>query len=180
MDDENSPVVQRPGHVAPKNRNSRVSSTLFYKRATFVAHLPVGHRYTASHAWLCPSPQAPETWNVGLTKFALRMLGELVEIRLEAVPEQFVATGEIVGNIEGFKAVSDLYCVVEGRFLGGNPQLDEGLEVLTRHVHEAWMYRVAGRPDPKSLTVTEYAALLDATIDRILEKQGTGAPSVDH
>ncbi|MCC7373905.1 MAG: glycine cleavage system protein H [Verrucomicrobiales bacterium] len=154
-----------------------MNPTLFYKRATFVAHLPVGHRYTASHAWLCPSPELPETWQVGLTKFALRMLGELVEIRFEAAPEQFVATGEIVGNIEGFKAVSDLYCVVEGRFLGGNPALDQGLEVLSRHVHDTWMYRVAGQPDSRTLTVEEYAALLDATIDRILEKQGPGDTS---
>ncbi|MBL9140162.1 MAG: glycine cleavage system protein H [Verrucomicrobiales bacterium] len=154
-----------------------MSSTLFYKRATFVAHLPQHHRYTPSHAWLAPSADSSDVWQVGLTKFALRMLGELVEIRFETAPEQWVSTGEIVGNIEGFKAVSDLYCVVEGRFLGGNPALDQGLEILTRQVHETWMYQVAGKPDPKTMNVMEYAALLDATIDRILEKQGASAPS---
>lgn len=76
MDDEISPVVQKRGDDGPTSPNPGVNPTLFYKRATFVAHLPVGHRYTASHAWLCPSPELPETWQVGLTKFALRMLGE--------------------------------------------------------------------------------------------------------
>lgn len=126
---------------------------------------------------MAAAPDSHGIWQVGLTKFALRMLGELVEVRFEASPGQRVTTGEIIGNIEGFKAVSDLYCVVDGRFLGGNPALDQGLEILTRHVHETWLYQVEGTPAPKTMNVTEYAALLDATIDRILEKQGASVPS---
>lgn len=136
-----------------------------------MAHLPVGHRYTASHAWIAPSPEHPDHWRVGLTRFALRMLGELVELRLEATAGQPVGLGDIVGNIEGFKAISDLYCVVEGRFRGPNPALAEGLEPVTRQVHEAWLYEVEGQPDPRALDVEAYTGVLDATIDRILAKQ---------
>jgi glycine cleavage system H protein len=148
-----------------------VSDTLFYKRATFVAHLPVGHRYTSSHAWLAPGPEPGSGWRVGLTKFALRMLGELVETRFEAVPGQSVRPGDIVGNIEGFKAISDLYCVVEGTFLRPNPHLAAGLEPLSRDVHRVWLYEAAGSPDPRTLDVHGYVGVLDATIDRMLEKQ---------
>jgi glycine cleavage system H protein len=148
-----------------------VSDTLFYKRATFVAHLPVGHRYTSSHTWLAPAPHHPDTWHVGLTKFALRMLGELVEHRLETPPGHPVQPGDILGSIEGFKAISDLFCVASGTFLGGNPALANGLEPLGRDVHRVWLYAVRGTPDPRSLDLHGYVGVLDATIDRILEKQ---------
>lgn len=146
---------------------------MFYKRATFVAHLPVGHRYTSSHAWITPAPDQPGRWRVGLTKFALRMLGELVECRFETTPGQEVAVGDVVGSIEGFKALSDLFCVVSGRFRGGNPELAGGLEPLARDVHRVWLYEVEGTPDPRSLDLHGYVGVLDATIDRMLEKQQT-------
>ncbi|MBX3747011.1 MAG: glycine cleavage system protein H [Verrucomicrobiae bacterium] len=148
-----------------------MSETIFYKRATFVAHLPVGHRYTASHAWLAPAEGLEGVWRVGLTKFAQRMLGELVEVRYEVEAGAAVGLGDVVGNIEGFKAVSDLFCVVEGRFEGGNPELADGLEPLTRGVHHTWVYQVKGEPDPRVLDVTGYIGVLDDTIDRMLAKQ---------
>lgn len=148
-----------------------MSDQLFYKRATFVAHLPVGHRYTSSHAWLSPAPEDPGLWRVGLTKFALRMLGELVETRFDATPGQPVAVGDVLGSIEGFKALSDLFCVVEGSFRRANPDLDSGLEPLSRDVHHVWLYEVHGAPDPRALDVHGYVGVLDATIDRMLEKQ---------
>lgn len=144
---------------------------MFYKRATFVAHLPVGHRYTSSHAWLAPAPDQQSTWRIGLTKFAARMLGELVESRFEATAGQRVRPGDIVGNIEGFKAISDLYCVVDGTFLQPNPVLADGLEPLGRDVHQVWLYEAQGTPDPRALDLHGYVGLLDATIDRMLEKQ---------
>ncbi len=144
---------------------------MFYKRATFVAHLPVGHRYSPSHAWLAPDPGHAGRWVVGLTKFASRMLGELVELRFELTPGLPVQPGDIVGNIEGFKAISDLYCVAAGTFAGPNPALADGLEPVARDLHRVWLYAVDGAPDPKSLDVHGYIAVLDATIDRILEKQ---------
>jgi glycine cleavage system H protein len=154
-----------------------VSDTVFYKRATFVAHLPAGHRYTPSHAWIASVPGEDSCWRVGLTRFALRMLGELVELRFEAVPGQPVKVGEILGSIEGFKALSDLYCVIDGVFEGGNAALDAGLETLSHDVHRTWLYQVRGLPDPRATDVAGYTAVLDATIDRMLEKQNADSPS---
>lgn len=148
-----------------------VNETLFYKRATFVAHLPSGYRYTPSHAWLAPNPESKDAWHIGLTRFASRMLGELVEVRFEVQAGDAVQVGDIVGNIEGFKAVSDLYCVVDGVFGGGNPALADGLEPLSRDIHRTWIYSATGVPDTRTLDVKGYTAVLDATIDRILEKQ---------
>jgi glycine cleavage system H protein len=156
-----------------------VSDTLFYKRATFVAHLPVGHRYTPSHAWIAAVPGEENCWRVGLTRFALRMLGELVEVRFEAIPGQPVKVGEILGSIEGFKALSDLYGVINGVFEAGNEALNAGLEILSRDVHRTWLYQGRGDPDPRATDVSGYMAVLDATIDRMLEKQNADAVSAD-
>lgn len=144
---------------------------MFYKRSTFVAHLPVGHRYTPSHAWLQPDPESPNLWRVGLTRFAYRMLGELVEIQFDATPGNPIRIGDVLGHIEGFKALSDLFGVVDGTFRGGNPDLDQGLEPLGRDVHHVWLYRAEGTPVPGHLDVHGYVGVLDATIERMLAKQ---------
>lgn len=145
-------------------------STILYQRATFVTQLPTGHLYSPSHCWLARSGDA--RWRVGFTKFALRMLGELVDVQFEAAPGSPVQPGDIVGSIEGFKALSDLYCVGRGTFAAGNPALREGLDGLARRPYDdGWLYEFDGEPDPRCLPVEGYQQLLDATIDRILEKQ---------
>lgn len=147
-----------------------VPPTVLYKRATFVTQLPVTHLYAPSHCWLARTEAS--TWRVGFTKFALRMLGELVDVQFDRAAGAAVQPGDILGSIEGFKAVSDLFCVGRGTFVGGNPALKDGLESLTRDPYAAgWLYEFTGEPDPRCLDVNAYQDLLNATIDRILAKQ---------
>ncbi len=142
------------------------AKTLLYKRAQFVAALPVKCLYTPSHAWLLPRPG--KRWRVGLTKFATRMLGEMVDHGFNAAPGAAVQAGQIIGWIEGFKAISDLYCVAEGRFLGGNPALKEAVNLVTQDPHgKGWLYEVAGQPEERCMEVKAYRDLLDQTIDRL-------------
>ena len=87
-----------------------------------------------------------------------------------------VASGEIIGSIEGFKAISDIYCAAPGSFAGGNPDLRDNIEAIGKDPYGAgWLYDVDGKPDAKCVDLASYRALLDTTIDRILEKQ-----SADH
>jgi glycine cleavage system H protein len=147
-----------------------VPETSFYKRATFVTHLPADCRYSPSHFWL--REVTPGLWRVGFTKFATRMLGEIVEVQWEKADGAPVASGEIIGSIEGFKAISDIYCAAEGAFAGGNPSLTADIELISREPYAAgWLYEIRGQPDAKCLDLAGYRALLDSTIDRILEKQ---------
>ena len=144
--------------------------TVFYKRATFVTHLPEGHLYTHSHSWL--SPEGAGLWRVGFTKFALRMLGELVEVQFERKGGEPLEVGEVLGSIEGFKAISDLFSVVDGRFVRANPQVASKLEAIAeRPYDEGWLYEVEGAPDSRTMDVNSYRNLLDATIDRLLQKE---------
>jgi glycine cleavage system H protein len=151
------------------------ASFLHYQRGRFVARLPLDHLYTPSHAWLCTIPaEGPHRYRVGLTKFATRMLGELVDIQLDPKPGDPISPGDILGSIEGFKALTDLYCVGQGTFVAANPELAKSVEFVSQNPHtEGWLYAFDGTPGEGALDVKGYCGLLDETIDRILanEKQ---------
>ena len=76
--------------------------TLHYRRPRFVTQLPVDYLYSPSHAWLARQPGG--VWHVGMTKFATRMLGDMVDHGWEVAPGASVERGQVVGWIEGFKA----------------------------------------------------------------------------
>jgi glycine cleavage system H protein len=144
--------------------------TVFYKRATFVTHLPSTFLFSPSHYWL--AAEDSDVWRVGFTKFATRMLGDLVEHQFEKRSGEHVLSGEIVGSVEGFKAISDLYSPVDGRFIEGNPVLLSDVDLISRDPYgEGWLFRIEGTPDSRCFDVEGYRQLLDATIDRMLEKQ---------
>jgi len=146
------------------------AQTLFYKRSHFVTHLPVGYLYSRSHFWL--APQADGTWRIGLTRFATRMLGDMVDHGFEIEAEAAVNVGQIVGWVEGFKAISDVYCVAQGTFLGGNAALREKIALIDKYPYtEGWLYAVRGQPDERCLKVEEYRDHLDRAIELILSKQ---------
>lgn len=146
------------------------AATVYYKRARFTTRLPVDRRYTASHFWLLE--ESPGVWRVGFTKFATRMLGELVEYELSANPGTDVEIGQEIGTIEGFKAVTALYSVAEGKMLGIGDAVAADITIVESDPYgRGWLYRVNGRPDPDSVDVEGYVAILDATIDKMLESR---------
>ena len=139
---------------------------IYYRRSRFSTRLAGDRLYTASHFWL--QEGEPGTWRIGLTKFAARMLGDVVDIGFDAAAGATVALGDAIGWFEGFKARSDLYTVVGGTFAGGNPELDADIDVIDRDRYgRGWLYQVRGRPDPEACDAAGYARLLDATIDRM-------------
>jgi glycine cleavage system H protein len=150
-------------------------NTVPYQRANFATQLPTDYAYSPAHGWA--ARQAEGQWRVGLTRFATRMLGEIVDHGFQAKVGAPVQVGEIIGWIEGFKAISDLYCLVEGRFLGGNPALQQKPELVNQDPYGAgWLYQVEGVLDARCVDVAGYAAILDATIDRLRQKQQAERP----
>lgn len=139
---------------------------IHYRRSRFSTRLPWDRLYTASHFWVIEA--GPGLWRVGLTKFAHRMLGDIVDLEFELAEGAPVEVGEVIGSLEGFKARTELYAVLRGTFLGGNPALATSLDVLDSDRYGAgWLYAVAGSPDPAALDAAGYAAVLDATIDKM-------------
>lgn len=144
--------------------------TIFYKRSHFVTHLPSSYLYTPSHSWA--AEVEPGLWRVGMTKFATRMLGEMVDHGFEPTAGTEVKAGEIIGWLEGFKAISDIFCIVDGVFDRSNPDLPQQISLVSEDCYgKGWLYMVKGTPDPNCMDVHAYQAVLDKTIDKILEKQ---------
>lgn len=145
----------------------------------------MGYRYTSSHFWLAPAcgtggvagqaVAVAALWRIGFTKFATRMLGELVEMTLAVKAGEGVAPGQRLGTVEGFKAVSDLYCVANGRFAGANAALTAEACLTHSDPYVAgWLYEVEGEPEPGTLDVHGYISLLTDTIDRLQASRYTG------
>ena len=141
-----------------------------YNRSRFSTRLLENRLYTAGHSWLERDDE--EVWRVGFTKFAVRMLGEIVELGFETEPGAAVETGQVIGWLEGFKAVTDMYSPLAGRFEGFNPAVDEQAALLSKDPYRrGWLFRVRGQPGDDCLDVHGYVSLLDTTIDKMLGRR---------
>jgi glycine cleavage system H protein len=147
--------------------NSPREQSVYYRRSRFTTHLPRDRRYSAAHYWLLE--EATGIWRIGLTRFATRMLGDMVEFEFAGAPGAEIATGAEIGSIEGLKAVTTIFSSGTGQFGGENPELRRDVTLAESDPYGAgWLYRLLGRPAADTVDVHEYIAVLDATIDRML------------
>jgi glycine cleavage system H protein len=141
---------------------------LRFKHARFSARFPKDYRYSRSHYWMAPSPEDPAVWRAGFTKFATRMLGELVEATFAVPHGGPVEPGQEIGAVEGFKAAASVFSVMHGTFEGLNPALVADACLVKSDPYEVgWLYAVRGRPEDDSLDADGYIALLHETIERM-------------
>ncbi len=143
-----------------------MSKPIHYKRARFSTYLPTDRLYTPSHFWLLKEDE--NIWKAGFTKFATRMLGEVVECNFEVNEKETVSVGQVIGNLEAFKAVTDLYCVIDGVYGGSNPKIETDPGIISDHPYDrGWLYQATGNPDEESMDVHGYIEFLNETIDRL-------------
>jgi glycine cleavage system H protein len=147
--------------------------TVYYRRSRFTTHLPIDRRYSTAHYWLLE--ESPGVWRVGLTKFATRMLGDIVEFEFSVAPEAVIGVGDEIGSIEGLKAVTSVFASGAGRFLGEGTLLRQDVTLAeTDPYGKGWLYRLQGDPAPDTVDVHGYVALLDLTIDKMLTSRHAG------
>jgi glycine cleavage system H protein len=147
--------------------------TQYYRRARFTTRLPTYCIYSRSHFWLLETE--PGLYRVGLTHFATRMLGDFVECEFQVATDEQVQLGQTIGWVEGFKAVADIFCVVEGNFVTFNSELNTKPELVDKDAYDrGWLFQVRGKPDPTCVDCAGYVSLLDRAVDRILSQQGEG------
>ena len=109
-------------------------------------------------------------------KGADKLLRLIVDLGFEPAPGAPLKQGDVIGWIEGFKAISDIFSIAEGEFAGANSGLKKEIELVSRDPYgRGWLYLVNGRPDPRCVDVYGYRDILDQTIDRILAKQESEA-----
>jgi glycine cleavage system H protein len=143
------------------------AQSVYYRRSRFTTHLPRDRRYSAAHYWLLE--ESPGVWRVGLTRFATRMLGDIVEFEFSVAPGTGIVTGAEIGSIEGLKAVTTIFSSGTGQFGGENPSLRRDVTLAESDPYGGgWLYRLQGYPAADTVDVGGYVAILDATIDKML------------
>ncbi len=100
---------------------------------------PKDLKYTKEHEW---ARLEGKEVVVGITDFAQGELGDVVYVELPAEGEK-VEKDKPFGVIESVKAVSDLYCPINGDIIKINTALDETPEKVNEDPYgEGWIVRV--------------------------------------
>lgn len=134
-------------------------------------HLPAHLRYTPEHGWLAPAAggtggaagTAGTALRMGLTAYAQAALGDIVHAFLPR-PGARVGAGQVCGEVESVKTVSDLYAPVTGVVAARNEALEGSPELVNADCYgDGWLLELT--PDDPGevsglLDAAAYAALL--------------------
>jgi glycine cleavage system H protein len=117
--------------------------------------VPDDRVYTAEHEWI----DAADPSTVGITRHAADALGDVVYVDLPEVGRT-IAPGEVFGEIESTKSVSDLYAPSGGEVVEVNSDLSDDPGLINRDPYgQGWLIR---------LRVTEAGDTMDAAAYRSL------------
>jgi glycine cleavage system H protein len=112
--------------------------------------VPDDLRYSKDHEWARP---AGTTVRVGITDYAQDALGDVVFVDLPAVGK-VVSAGDVLGEVESTKSVSEVYAPVGGTVVAVNASLSEAPEKLNADPYgDGWLcdIEVADADAPSSL-----------------------------
>jgi len=106
-----------------------------------MSELPTDLYYTEEHEYLKATDE-DGVYLVGVTDYAQGELGDVVFVEL---PDTGVTLRkmEVFGTIEAVKAVSDLYCPLDGEIIDVNVELDDDPALVNSDPYGAgWMIRL--------------------------------------
>lgn len=116
-------------------------------------------KYSKSHEWVVLDGDSAV---VGLTDYAQSELGDLVFVNLPEVGD-IVEAGEVFGDVESVKAVSDVYSPVTGEVTEINEELLDSPELINDDAYEAWFIKVKDvSATEELLTAEEYKAFVES------------------
>lgn len=121
-------------------------------------------RYTAEHEWVRSPGEAERSVRVGITHFAQEQLGDIVYVQLPAVGDD-VTAGEVCGELESTKSVSELFAPLTGSVVARNDELDAAPEQVNADPYGAgWMIEIVPA-DPAAvdqlLTAADYRSQVE-------------------
>ena len=115
--------------------------------------IPAELNYTEDHEWV---KVESGTATIGVTDYAQDQLGGLVFVNLPAVGDAFAA-GEVFGEVESVKSVSELLAPISGEVIEVNTDLENAPETINDDPYGVgWVIKVSPS-DP-----AQVGALLDA------------------
>ena len=118
--------------------------------------IPENLKYTKEHEWLKVEDGVA---TVGITAFAAESLGDIVFVQLPDTGSAITA-GEVFGEVESTKSVSELYAPVSGEVVEVNGTTSDTPEVINSDPYtEGWLLKVRLTADvPDLLDAAAYAA----------------------
>lgn len=117
-------------------------------------------QYSAEHEWI--RSDTPAT--VGVSEVATEALGEIVYVELPTVGAVLDA-GQVCGEIESTKSVSELFSPVSGTVVEVNDAAVADPAIINSDAYGAgWLFKVAVSAAGPLLTPAEYASANDVTL----------------
>jgi glycine cleavage system H protein len=123
--------------------------------------VPEDRRYTAEHEWVAQGPDGRV--RVGITDYAQDALGDVVFVELPA-PGTELTAGQVLGEVESTKSVSEVYAPVAGTVVAVNTELTEHPEQVNQDPYgQGWLCEIepAGDGGGELLDAAGYRALLE-------------------
>jgi glycine cleavage system H protein len=115
--------------------------------------------YTPEHEWVDWAPGTQDPVAVGITSYAADSLGDIVFVELPEVGA-VVASGQVCGELESTKSVSDLYAPVGGEVVEVNPAAVADPSLINNDPYGGgWLFKVAVTDATGLLTAAKYAEL---------------------
>jgi len=116
--------------------------------------VPQDLSYTSAHEWA--RQQDDGTLRIGISDFAQDALGDIVFVSLPAVGAQ-VSGGQVLGEVESTKSVSEVYAPFSGEVTERNDALESRPELLNSDPYgEGWIVTIRPTED------ADLSGLLDA------------------
>lgn len=126
-------------------------------------NVPLELRYSTDHEWV--RVEEGGRVRVGITEYAQDALGDVVFVDLPAVGAR-VAAGDVFGEVESTKSVSELFAPLTGTVVAVNDELESSPERINEDPYgDGWICDLE-LADPAQLddllTASAYTALIEA------------------
>lgn len=106
-----------------------------------MSDIPSDLHYTEEHEYL-KATDDDGVYAVGVTDYAQGELGDVVFVELPDVGSSF-GKMDVFGTIEAVKAVSDLYCPLDGEVVAVNEALDDDPSLVNSDPYgDGWMIKL--------------------------------------
>lgn len=97
-------------------------------------------RYTEEHEWVAAG--SGDSVRVGITEYAQDQLGDVVFVELPEVGKQ-VGAGDVFGEVESTKSVSELFAPVDGEVSAVNSAVVDSPELINSDPYgEGWLIEI--------------------------------------
>ena len=100
---------------------------------------PENLKYTKEHEW---AKFEGEKAIIGITDYAQSQLGDVIFIEFPGVGEEFAA-GDVFGEVEAVKTVSELYSPLSGKIIEVNNELEDNPDLVNSDPYGAgWLIKI--------------------------------------